>query len=236
MRPVQAKLPAVLRGGVSSDTDTLCHKSRKMASTQCAARTSNQPPLRLARRGSAGSLAAGGAQARPATARDRRRRHGLRRCHRHNCGACHRHNRRLCLPRVVLAAQRLRIVPAQLGTCIEDIQTLGPWVGFSNTVLCCRGEAQAVVLCACGRRVAVGRVSEWARLRQRAHACFRNGWVVARSVALAGRRAAGSAWARSSYLHKHMRHVYELSVQRAGHARALYRKKKPGVRGTALKQ
>ena len=108
------------------------------------------------------SPATGGAQDRPATARDHRGQHGLRRCRCDNRGARHRHHRGLRVPRVVLAAQRLSIVRRRRvhGNCVKIFRLLGraKWMCFNklDRVLCCTrawGSSAEIVLSARARRV-----------------------------------------------------------------------------------
>ena len=74
-----------------------------------------------------GSPATGGAQDRPATARDQRGQHGLRRCCCDHRGARHRHHRSLRVPRMVFAAQRLRNVRCHRvrGNCVKSFRLQG---------------------------------------------------------------------------------------------------------------
>ena len=130
------------------------------------------------------SPANGGAQDRPATARDHRGQHGLRRCRCDNRGARHRHHRGLRVPRVVLAAQRLSIVRRRRvhGNCVKIFRLLGraKWMCFNNWTVCCvvpgRGEAQLILCC-------LHAPGGWARKWQRA-------------VARSGNRRSALSWMR----------------------------------------
>ena len=97
-----------------------------MASAQCA-RHLKPAIARRVRTRAPGSPATGGAQDRPATARDQRGQHGLRRCCCDHRGARHRHHRSLRVPRMVFAAQRLRNVRCHRvhGNCVKSFRLQG---------------------------------------------------------------------------------------------------------------
>ena len=97
-----------------------------MASAQCA-RHLKPAIARRVRTRAPGSPATGGAQDRPATARDQRGQHGLRRCCCDPRGAWHRHHRSLRVPRMVFAAQRLRNVRCHRvhGNCVKSFRLQG---------------------------------------------------------------------------------------------------------------
>ena len=97
-----------------------------MASAQCA-RHLKPAIARRVRTRAPGSPATGGAQDRPATARDQRGQHGLRRCCCDHRGAWHRHHRSLRVPRMVFAAQRLRNVRRHRvhGNCVKSFRLQG---------------------------------------------------------------------------------------------------------------